>query len=697
MDFLKNLLVLRKKDRRIRYLTAVALFFVIALVAELFVFNIRHWQTISNKPYEPELVFDNGYALNEDGSYTITSDNRFILLPNLSGKLKTIYTKIQYVGEDKADTPSQIYTNYDARDTSHYSIYTLNTRPLYPTEEKSFYVTLHLYGDVKEFRLHPFAEIGRQIEIKIICNPVIPIFFSFIRVMIVFLGCCFVYFLMPASILHKVRYLKISKRARIRMLAGFFVVNAIILVWANGLNTQYHDEYSVNNKQYHELAEAFAQGSVSLLDEPDERLKTMENPYDMSLRATFMPFEDYKFDHAYYNGKYYVYFGVVPEVLVYFPYYLITGKHIHNRMVDCIGSLLILLGFIMLLDETIKKYYRKCSLGVWFLTLELILMGSYLIYVTKRPDLYAVPMVYGVMFSVWGMWAFIRALGKDRPEKKLDWKFMMIGSICTALVIGCRPQLFVVVIADALLFWDYLKSLTYLRSRNGLQAIAAVGIPMAVIGGLLMLYNAARFGSPFDFGAFYNLTFNDMRYRGFVFDRIPIGLATYLLRPVEFVPQFPYFGNINLSTMYMGETIWETTYGGIFAASPFSIFGLFSIILLKKLKKRSKLWIFSLSVFVSGMIVVIFDTVNSGILARYFFDFSYLLLFASGLTLFNILSDSKIKKSPTYTLILWILVVLLLYGFLYNMLTFMLDSGDYMMTNQRKLFYKLYYTFGFLM
>jgi len=41
----------------------------------------------------------------------------------------------------------------------------------------------------------------------------------------------------------------------------------------------------------------------------------------------------------------------------------------------------------------------------------------------------------------------------------------------------------------------------------------------------LMWYNAARFGSPFDFGANYNLTGNDMTQRGF--NAVRIGPAVF--------------------------------------------------------------------------------------------------------------------------------------------------------------------------
>ena len=42
--------------------------------------------------------------------------------------------------------------------------------------------------------------------------------------------------------------------------------------------------------------------------------------------------EWYNWDHAYYKGKYYVYFGVVPAILFYLPYYVITGTHLHNHV-----------------------------------------------------------------------------------------------------------------------------------------------------------------------------------------------------------------------------------------------------------------------------------------------------------------------------------------------------------------------------
>ena len=57
-------------------------------------------------------------------------------------------------------------------------------------------------------------------------------------------------------------------------------------------------------------------------------LKSLSNPYDYRLRSmTLEPAGvSYLWDAAYYIGRYYVYFGIVPELLFFLPYYLATGN-----------------------------------------------------------------------------------------------------------------------------------------------------------------------------------------------------------------------------------------------------------------------------------------------------------------------------------------------------------------------------------
>ena len=64
--------------------------------------------------------------------------------------------------------------------------------------------------------------------------------------------------------------------------------------------------------------------------------KDMEDPYDKGARDELQKEtgEPYLFDVAYHDGHYYVYFGVVPVLVFYLPFYLLTGvefPHGHRR------------------------------------------------------------------------------------------------------------------------------------------------------------------------------------------------------------------------------------------------------------------------------------------------------------------------------------------------------------------------------
>lgn len=62
-----------------------------------------------------------------------------------------------------------------------------------------------------------------------------------------------------------------------------------------------------------DFTDALIKGQLHLDIEVSEELKAMENPYDTSIRQT----ENIvcSWDTAYYNGKYYCYYGIVPTLL----------------------------------------------------------------------------------------------------------------------------------------------------------------------------------------------------------------------------------------------------------------------------------------------------------------------------------------------------------------------------------------------
>ncbi len=665
--------------------------YLVSILIEISVFNFRHWETLSNKEETVTYNLSSGFeSTNEPDLYKIISDDLNIELSNLNTEIKTIY--LSFYREGVEDNYEPVNVHFDATDYSHHSFYSLNDRIICESEGRSSYITIHPYGKIESLRMRPNLLIDSSYYIDISINPVIPLFFEWERVILVFSILSLIIYLRPNSPLYQVNYLSLSKTHRRIIIAFILIITSLTLSWINKLNPLYQSENGANTEQYQKLAEAFSEGSLSLIEKPNETLINMDNPYDMSLRNELMDFWDYKFDHAYYKGEYYVYFGVVPVILLYLPYYLVTGNHIHNHTVCLIGIILILFAIFLLFDELIKKYYKKCSIPMWFMCIETMIMGSYIVYITKRPDLYSIPIIYALFFSLLGIWSFLKAIQNN--EDKLSIKYLFIGSLSTALIAGCRPQIFIVFIIDILILRKYIFSLKYLKSKDGIRSTITVMIPMIVVASLLMIYNFKRFENPFDFGAFYNLTFNDMRNRGWVWDRVPYGSVIYLFRPVELSPVYPFFNNIEIKTAYMGETIQETTYGGLIWACPISLFCMMPFLFRKKYSKNNTLKILSIAALLCGLVIMVFDTVNSGILARYFFDFAFLIMLSAIMAVWGILRKYSIE-STAYKIIANILLICMIYMVFYQIFVFMLDSGDYLMGNRKDLFYHYYYLFTF--
>lgn len=688
-----------KSDIALERVVTVATLLVVSLLVELFVFNYRHFQTMFNEPFTKEYDIPEGFVKNEDGTMSTIPGDHTIYINDINERIDTVM--LEMVNVERPDEPVLVF--FGASDYSHKYDTHLNERVLYNGEKRSYYLTYHLYGDCRSLRISPQIGDDQTFMVNIVLNPVVPIFFEAERVAFVFFILLVIYFIRPKSFLHKVKYAKLDIRYKASAIAIFYGITALLFWYMTNLNPVYQYEAGPNFAQYQELAEAFSEGSLHVLEEPNEVLKNLENPYDMEDRVNTLEAngEWYLFDHAYYNGHYYVYFGAVPVVLIYLPYYLITGEHIHNYVVIFIGMLLLLAAIFAVMDEFIKKYCKKCSVAMWFLMIEFMVMGSTIIYILKRPDFYSIPNTYGLMFGMWGMWCIMKSdsskIKKDGSVsiKALNIPYLAVGSLLTVLVLGCRPQIFVFIALDIIILRKYIFNLEYLKSRDGIKSILAFGIPMAVIGIILMVYNAMRFSSPFDFGANYNLTFNDMRYRGFNIDRIPLGLFMYLLHPMNISTEYPYFGNIYVDPKYMGVTIQETTYGGVLMAFPFAIVGLLAFLLHKKFNKKDTLWKLSITSWILALIIVVVDTEMSGILARYFADFSIFIMLAGVCTSLMIVKHEEVKGKYLYNAFVWFLIACFIFECFYHINVFTLDSGDYLRNNRRDLFYHLYYMVGF--
>lgn len=370
-----------------------------------------------------------------------------------------------------------------------------------------------------------------------------------------------------------------------------------------------------HHKQYQELARAMAEGRLSLPIEVSEGLANAPNPYDtIYLQAGGI---DYKADYAYRDGSYYVYFGVVPVLLFYLPYFLLTGKDFPNYAAVFLFYSGFLASVFFLYREMIRRWFRETPYLIYLMLCILTAgCGNYL-FVIARPDLYDTPIMAALMFTTAGMFFWLR--GKYSGGRVRVF-YLLAGSASMALVAGCRPQLLLFSALAIPLFWtDVMKERT-LFGKKGIGATLAFALPYIIVAGGIMYYNAARFGSPFDFGATYSLTSNDMTHRSYNLHQTLLGIWYFFFQPPYLTPEFPFIaGNQIAAPAYPGRLTSEYIYGGVLVSNAFLWILLFAGKAKDCLKQKGILAFFYVSLGIAGIIGIV-DVSGAGILQRYTVD-----------------------------------------------------------------------------
>ena len=219
--------------------------------------------------------------------------------------------------------------------------------------------------------------------------------------------------------------------------AAFYFATA----WVCGPASNWHGQTS---EYYALLTDAFLAGQTSLLVPPPSELLALPNPYDPLRNGEFR-----LHDASLYHGKYYLYFGPTPALVLFLPYRVLTGSHLPSRIavaIFCTGGFACTCALFFLLAKL-----EKWDIPAWFASSAVISLGTApaFSFLLTHPSFYEVAIAAG-------------------------YCFVMAGFLLTAHSLG-----------QAL-------------------ALAFVG-PVALCGVLLAAYNYTRFQNPFEFGVRYQL------------------------------------------------------------------------------------------------------------------------------------------------------------------------------------------------
>lgn len=388
---------------------------------------------------------------------------------------------------------------------------------------------------------------------------------------------------------------------------------------------------SASYHEYYELAQALSKGEVSLGIEPSKELLELSNPYDHDVRDARRI--DIYWDHAFYKGRYYVYFGVLPCLLFHLPFYLLTGGEFPTWLAAYISLATAAAGLVYLLNSIVRRWFESVSVGGYLVALATLFLGSWMLLLAAATITYFLPIAVGLALAVWalGLWVTSTA------QRTICVRRAALGAFLAALTLLSRPQFVMIALLGAALLVDAIR-----RDRRNLSPkLGIVFVPVAIVCFVFFLYNFLRFGNILDVGASYNLTTNDMTHRGFSFDRVLVSLWWYFLQPVTFGLSDSLVQGVTPTLPFLGRIISEKMPGGVLATIPLLLTPLLLAPLYVGRARRRLLTAMSALSLASGVLIAAFDGEASGVLPRYFVDFGIFLSVAAIIPTLSIDSGSR--------------------------------------------------------
>jgi hypothetical protein len=277
------------------------------------------------------------------------------------------------------------------------------------------------------------------------------------------------------------------------------------------------------NGFYGLLARGFLSGHLYVPIQPKPELLALPNPWDPRVEDS-LKWQDM----VLYNGRYYLYFGAAPAVLLFVPWRAITGNDLPENFAACI---LLYGGFLFLSGAVLRVLGLACARPpVWlvpflFLALGVCHSGPFLL---NRAAVYEIAIASGFFFVAGGLFFLARGVGPGARPWNLAASGVMFG-----LAVASRPHL---VLAGALA----LAGLTVYSLRRSSRAFMAFAVAWTAIGAGIALYNYQRFGNPLEFGFRYQLAGPGQNRVDIAARNLVPGVYYMLLARPEFGPVFPW-------------------------------------------------------------------------------------------------------------------------------------------------------------
>ncbi len=503
---------------------------MIYLILETVVFNFNSYKLLTvDSPMSEELDISGQTAA------AIGGDEQSIEFTDINKEIGTLKITAHSQNNDKmtfdidyADATSKEYRRGIAK-----------AEPINDSE-RSQIVPINASGEISRLKIRFKAKDNDIVTVKdVSINTPIPFRFSIIRLIAILMFALLKYILCDSERFSRPlgEDFKLCALSA-RIVTVLFIIIAFLLVLSqrsDGLKNINKDFLTDSGNQItKDIVDAFEHKQVSMLEKVDPRLEALDNPYDPSQRDGI----SYPWDHLYYNGKYYSYYGIATVFLLFLPYHLITGHYFPSQWAVFLFGALGIYFLYKFYIEYMKEFFKDISINLVLMGLVMIQLISGIWFCFPTPNFYEIAQTSGFMFCAGGFFFLMRSgvIG----GKKISLPYIAASSVMFALGVLSRPTLALYCICALIFIYAGVLKIKKTGEKNIYSFLCAAIIPFIIFGAVQMIYNFARFGSPFDFGIEYSLTINDFVNAQYHSHFVGIGLYNFLAALPSFEETFPF-------------------------------------------------------------------------------------------------------------------------------------------------------------
>jgi len=637
------LVYMLENERLYITLKKIMLASVVIMLCETFLFNLKSFDGVkkskvlsmgdaaelANKEYNGENV-----VLTANNSFTFTE------LPE--------YTRCFIIdSEQKKPKEGMPYSvKLFIKDDNFANDYMLVQQEMTMGSGKPVKLTASVYGKLHEIRFD-FGDITNEVMIRSItvCSA-LPFEFSTLRFLILLAIAAFIAFVKEYS-LYRVKFdtRKSSHLLIIQVIVLICTASSALFINPKMSSIDYKPDepYLDFTQPYAMVFDAFRDGHTYLNVEPEAALADIENVYDESQRRESGVF--YLWDYAYYNNHYYVYFGIAPLITFYYPYYLITHKLPTSNMSIAFFGILAVAFFCQAIIALAEYFNKKPNFLLFAMLIPACASCFGALHTLNFPSIYTLPVVSGLCFMFLFLWLGVTACIRKKKSARII--LLILSGAALACCVASRPGMAVGSLIIAPLFIGILMDKN--QKLNFRIAQAAAFLVPALIGvGGVMLYNKARFGSLFDFGAAYQLTVSDIHANKLSLSGIFPMLYHYILQLPRPKDVFPFVDPQFFSCYNYTKYTYVVSSVGAFSY----VLVIFGVLLMPtairtnkslRIKKGAKLQ-YSSFLILCLTIALFIAWVNfclGGVITGYSMDFLPLLVMMSFLVMLKVNSNPK--------------------------------------------------------